>query len=261
MLTCLLSCILLLSLLTVSPATEISAKAAPASGTKKACWISFLDIEALLQDKNENEFRARVSAMYDNVIKYGMNTVIVHVRAMGDAMYPSDYYPWAAYFTTDRSDPGYDPLQIMLDLAHQKNLQFEAWINPYRLSRNTESTLSFKTTPQYAQFLPFSIEYRAAGNQICLVLDPARQETRDLITNGVREIVSKYDIDGIHFDDYFYVSGMADHLDTASRKANVNALISQVYRTIKSIRPDCTFGISPAGNLDNARGQGADVDT
>lgn len=260
-LTCLLSCILLLSLLTVSPAAEISAKAAPASGTKKACWISFLDIEALLQDKNEKDFRARVSAMYDNVIQYGMNTVIVHVRAMGDAMYPSDYYPWAAYFTTDRSDPGYDPLQIMLDLAHQKNLQFEAWINPYRLSRNTESTLSFKATPHYAQFLPFSIEYRAAGNQTCLVLDPARQETRDLITNGVREIVSRYDVDGIHFDDYFYVSGMADHLDTASRKANVNALVSQVYRTIKSIRPDCTFGISPAGNLDNARGQGADVDT
>ena len=69
MLTWVLSSIMLLSLLTVSPETEISAKAAPATGTKNACWISFLDIEALLQDKNENEFRARVSAMYDNVIK------------------------------------------------------------------------------------------------------------------------------------------------------------------------------------------------
>lgn len=257
----LLSCIMLFSLLAISPATQLSANAASAINTKKACWISFLDIEVLLQDKNEKDFRARVSAMYDNVIKYNMNTVIVHVRALGDAMYPSDYYPWAAYFTTDRTNPGYDPLQIMIDLAHQKNLQFEAWINPYRLSRDNESTLSFKETPYYKQFLPFTIEYKASGGQTCLVLDPSKQETRDLITNGVREIVSRYDVDGIHFDDYFYVSGMADNLDIASKKANVNALVLQVYKTIKSIKPDCTFGISPAGNLDNARSQGADIDT
>ena len=260
-LTCLLACIMLFSLLAISPVTEISAKAAPASNDKKACWISFLDIEVLLQDKNEKDFRAKVSEMYDNVIKYGMNTVIVHVRALGDAMYPSDYYPWAAYFTTDRTNPGYDPLQIMLDLAHQKNLKFEAWINPYRLSRDNESTASFKATPYYERFRPFTIEYKASAKQTCLVLDPAKQETRDLITNGVREIVSKYDVDGIHFDDYFYVSGMADSLDIASKKANVNALVTQVYKTIKSINPDCTFGISPAGNPDNARKQGADIDT
>lgn len=257
----LLSCVMLFSLLAISPATQLSANAASAINTKKACWISFLDIEVLLQDKNEKDFRAKVSAMYDNVIKYNMNTVIVHVRALGDAMYPSDYYPWAAYFTTDRTDPGYDPLQIMIDLAHQKNLQFEAWINPYRLSRDNESTLSFKATPYYEQFLPFTIEYKTSGGQTCLVLDPSRQETRDLITNGVREIVCRYDVDGIHFDDYFYVSGMANNLDIASKKANVNALISQVYKTIKSVKPNCTFGISPAGNTDNARSQGADIDT
>lgn len=259
-LACLLSCILLFSFWAASPLT-ISAKNASTDSAKKACWISFLDIEALLQDKNEKEFTAKVSAMYDNVVKYGMNTVIVHVRAMGDAMYPSDYYPWAAYFTTDRCSPGYDPLQIMLDLAHRKNLQFEAWINPYRLSRDNESTASFKATPYYEKFRPFTIEYKAPGGQTCLALDPAKQETRDLIADGIREIVRKYDVDGIHFDDYFYVSGMADQLDVVSRKANVNALVSQVYETIKSLKPGCTFGISPAGNPDNARAQGADIDT
>lgn len=263
LIACLLSATMLFSLVMAAPASVVRAKSAPAPDNpdKKACWISFLDIEQLLQDKSESAFRAKVSAMYDNVIKYGMNTVIVHVRALGDSMYPSDYYPWAAYFTTDRSDPGYDPLQIMTELAHQKNLQFEAWINPYRLSRNTESTVSFKATSHYKQFRPFSIEYKAPGGQTCLVLDPARQETNDLITNGVREILENYDVDGIHFDDYFYVPGMADRLDTASKKANVNALIAQVYETVKSIKPDCTFGISPAGNPDNARSQGADIDT
>ncbi len=253
--------IMLFSLLSMSPVMRIHAEVNSAPDTKKACWISFLDIEALLKDKSEQDFRNKVAAMYDNVTKYGMNTVIVHVRALGDAMYPSDYYPWAEYFTTDRSDPGYDPLQIMLDLAHQKNLQFEAWINPYRLSRDSKSTRSFKATPYYEQFRSFLIEYKASSGQTCLVLDPANPETRTLITNGVKEIVRRYDVDGIHFDDYFYVPGMADNVDTATRKTNVNALISQVYQTIKSLRPDCTFGISPAGNPDSARSQGADIDT
>lgn len=257
----LLTFTILFSLLAISPAMEISARAVSEPANKKACWIAFLDIEVLLKDKNEQDFRDKVAAMYDNVARYGMNTVIVHVRALGDAMYPSDYYPWAEYFTTDRRDPGYDPLQIMLDLAHQKNLQFEAWINPYRLSRDSKSTLSFKATPYYEQFRPFLIEYKSSGGQTCLVLDPAKQETLDLVTNGVKEIVSRYDVDGIHFDDYFYVPGMADNVDTATRKANVNVLISQVYQTIKSIKPDCSFGISPAGNIESARNQGADVDT
>ena len=261
--TCLLSGILLLSLLMAASANQLSVKAAPAinNANKKACWISFLDIEERLQDKTEKAFRTTVSAMYDNVLAYGMNTVIVHVRAMGDALYPSDYFPWSEYLTSDRRDPGYDPLQIMLELAHAKNLQFEAWLNPYRLSRDNESTVSFKATSQYTRFLPYTIEYKAPGGQTCLSLDPARKETKDLIVNGIREIVSRYDVDGIHFDDYFYVSGMADQLDIVSRKNNVNALVSQVYSTIKSIKPDCTFGISPAGNPDNARSQGADIDT
>ena len=124
-----LSAAMLLSLLMTSPAAGINAKAAE-NNNKKACWISFLDIEESLQDKNETAFRKKVSAMYDKVIEYGMNTVIVHVRAMGDALYPSSYYPWSTYITTDRTNPGYDPLKIMVELAHSKKLQFESWKKP-----------------------------------------------------------------------------------------------------------------------------------
>ncbi len=100
-----------------------------------------------------------------------------------------------------------------------------------------------------------------------MILDPAQQETRDLITNGVKEIVENYDVDGIHFDDYFYVSAMIDSYSedvrpsVQTRKENVNKLIVQVYSAIKAINPECQFGISPEGNLDNARNQGADIDT
>ena len=177
--------------------------------TKKPAGFPFLDIEERLQDKTEKAFRTTVSAMYDKVLAYGMNTVIVHVRAMGTPYIPPTIFRAFECLTSDRRDPGYDPLQIMLELAHAQNLQFEAWLNPYRLSRDNESTVSFKATSQYTRFLPYTIEYKAPGGQTCLSLDPARKETKDLIVNGIREIVSRYDVDGIHFDDYFYVSGMA----------------------------------------------------
>lgn len=257
----LLTSIMLCMMLVISPAAAVHAEDAPGPFEKKACWISFLDMRTLLRDKNEADFRARIAMMYDNIAGYGMNTVIVHVRSMGDAIYPSALYPWSDALFTSRSDPGYDPLQIMIELAHARGLQFEAWINPFRLSSDDKSTASFKATPFYALYQPYVIEYRTSGGQTCLALDPARQETRNLIVGGVIEIVNGYDVDGIHFDDYFYVPGMADGLDLMTKKANVNMLVAQVYQTIKAIRPSCTFGISPAGNPNNARSQGADIDT
>ncbi|MCM1181965.1 MAG: family 10 glycosylhydrolase [Roseburia sp.] len=255
-----LSAGLLLLLLTLFSSGIHTVHAAEAP-EKRACWISYLDMEEFLQDKDEAAFRERVCAMYDKILENNMNTVIVQVRAMGDAIYPSAYYPWSVYISSDRSAPAYDPLQIMVTLAHDKGLQFEAWINPYRISHNNATTESFKATPQYALFAPYLIEYRTRSGQLCLAFDPASQEARALITCGVLEVVNGYDVDGIHFDDYFYVSGMNDALDLPSKKAYVNALILQVYQTIKAVRPACTFGISPAGNLDNARAQGADIDT
>lgn len=255
----LLAAVLLFLFVTMTPAAAIGAKAAEPN--KKACWISLFDIENLLKDKNEHDFRNAVSAIYDRVVSYGINTVIVHVRPMGDALYPSQYFPWSAYISTHRSAPSYDPLKIMVELAHAKKLKFEAWLNPYRLSFDNKTTASFKATAHYNAFLPYTIEYKGSNGQTALALDPARQEARNLIAGGVREIVSGYAVDGIHFDDYFYVAGMADGLDVVSRKANVNALVAQVYQTVKSVNPKCTFGISPAGNPDAARTQGADIDT
>lgn len=123
----------------------------------RACWISYIDIESYLRDLDEDQFTSRLNEMYDNIINNNMNTVIVHVRAMGDAMYPSDYYPWSVYITSDRSAPEYDPLEIMVRLAHEKGLRFEAWINPYRLSHNDTTTNSFKETKYYEIFKRYTI--------------------------------------------------------------------------------------------------------
>lgn len=227
----------------------------------RACWISYIDIESYLRDLDEDQFTSRLNEMYDNIINNNMNTVIVHVRAMGDAMYPSDYYPWSVYITSDRSAPEYDPLEIMVRLAHEKGLRFEAWINPYRLSHNDTTTNSFKETKYYEIFKRYTIEYTNSSGQTCLALDPSKEEARQLILCGVCEIVDNYDVDGIHFDDYFYVPGMADGLSQEEKMINVNKLVSATYYNIKCLDESCMFGISPAGNISYTMSQGTDIET
>lgn len=227
---------------------------------KRACWISFLDMQVYLLDLSEEDFTQKVSEMYDTIIEYGMNTVIVHARAMGDAMYPSEYFPMSIYIDSDRNI-SYDPMAIMVELAHEKKLYFEAWINPYRLSKNNATTESYKVTEFYEQYKDITIEYEDAAGETCLSLDPAKDGTNQLICNQVKEIIQNYDVDGIHFDDYFYMPNMVEGLDDTTKKSYVNSMVKQVYDTVKSIDSTVTFGISPAGNTTSARSQGADIDT
>ncbi|RDY26887.1 glycoside hydrolase family 10 protein, partial [Lachnotalea glycerini] len=165
---------------------------------------------------------------YDTVLAQNINTVIVHVRAFGDAIYPSGYYKWANFITSDSDGPDYDPLKIMVEEAHKKGLSFQAWINPYRTSD---------------------------GGRV----NPASSSAVKKIVGGVEEIVRNYDIDGIHFDDYFYLS--TDSTSQSVKMKNVNNMIRQVYAKIKSIKSNVLFGISPAGNIEYAQSIGCDVDT
>lgn len=229
--------------------------------TIRACWISYLDIETYLKDKSYPDFVAAVNNMYDTLEAYDINTVIVHVHPMGDAIYPSDIWPVSGYISTDRTLPDYDPLQIMLDEAHIRNIRFEAWINPYRLSKSDETTADFMSLPIYARLHDVIYSYNSPDGEACLCLDPSKAESIAFIVKTVSELVSNYDIDGIHFDDYFFVDAMYDELDVSTKSDYVNSLISQVYESIKYIRPDCEFGISPCGNIDIAKKQGADIDT
>ena len=227
---------------------------------KRACWISYIDIQKYLSGKSEAAFRAKVHAMYKNIKKYGMNTVIVHARAMGDAFYASDLFPFSEYMANDRICPDYDPYGIMVSVAREEGLAFEAWINPYRISIGTDTTESFKKTTYYARYQSMILEYEGE-NGTCLALDPQNPEAQKLVVDGVSEILDRYAVDGIHFDDYFFVEGMNDTLSQSEKMQAVNTLIRSVYQIIKEKAPDCEFGISPAGNPDYARSQGADIDT
>lgn len=227
----------------------------------RGCWISYLDIEEFLKDLPENDYRQAVNNMFDCVKKNNLNTVYVQVRSMADAIYPSEYFPWSEYITSNRSAPEYDPFDIMVELAKEKGLRIEAWINPYRISLNDAGTEKYIKTDFYKNYEAFIMEYYNSDGEKCLSFDPASVETVRLIVSGVKEILNNYDVDGIHFDDYFYVSGMGKNLSREEKMKNVNNMVKTVYNTIKSIRPDCELGISPAGNIENAREQGADIDT
>ena len=194
-------------------------------------WISYGDFSKLgLYNQDEVHFRENAEKFLDKAEDYGINTVYFHVRAFRDAAYDSEHFPLASY-VWDRSDEiPYDPLKVMIEIAHDHDMQLHAWMNPYR---NT----SFEEA----------------------ILDPASEETRDEILLAVREVLDNYDVDGIHFDDYFYEEGNA--LPEAEKMKNVNRMVREVYKEVHKAGRDLVFGISPAGNTAYCESIGADIET
>lgn len=223
---------------------------------KKAVWISYLNMETL-KDQNEQAFKQSFSFMCDKAIENKLNTLIVQVRPFQDAIYPSKLFPTSFYISSSQ-ELNYDPLAIMVETAHEKGLFIEAWINPYRISYNQQQWNQFKT---YSSIKDYANSKYILKDHYNAMLNPASEEVREYIVAGVDEIIQNYNVDGIHFDDYFYRESMFQDTTQKERQQYVNALIREVYATIKAKDAKISFGISPQGNLDNARNIGADIDT
>ena len=195
----------------------------------------------------------------------GFNAVLAQVRPTGDALYASNMAPWSKYLTGKQGrapEDGFDPMAFMIDEAHARNLEFHAWLNPYRAATDTLVD-SFSKNHPYQTHPDWFVQY---GGK--LYFNPAIPEVRNHITEIVMEVVMKYDVDGIHFDDYFYpypASGelFPDAEDFSKygfgffsidewRRDNVNKLISQISEMLKSIAPHVKFGVSPFGVWRNA---------
>ena len=233
----------------------------------KAMWLSQFDLYSVYtsgsSQRAESSFRTYMERVLDNCVKVGVNTVIVQVRPNGDSMYPSDYYPMSRYVVGNYGkDATYDPFKIVIDLAHARGLSVQAWINPMRLMTASEITrirTKYKIGEWYA-----SSEYNGKyivqfGNNY--YLNPAYEEVRNLIINGAREICEKYDVDGLHMDDYFYPT-TDPSFDSAAykeygsfmslanwRRDNLNKLVKGIYNAVKAVDGDIIFGISPAGTM------------
>lgn len=234
---------------------------------QKAVWLAYLDINAMITNATESEFRASFAEAMTNVAALGFNTVYVHVRAFGDSYYYSNYYPFtAAYSGTLGTRPSYDPLVIMVEEAHKQGLSFHAWINPMR----TTTKSRYKEMPDSYTLKKWYNSSSANGTYLVYNskteyywLSPAYSAVRELICNGVAELVSNYNIDAVHIDDYFYPT-TSESFDSAAYKASgtslslsdwrrsvVSILVKEMYQTVKSCNSTVLFGISPAGNTTN----------
>jgi uncharacterized lipoprotein YddW (UPF0748 family)/uncharacterized protein YjdB len=243
-----------------------------AEDTVSAVWLSYIEVQDLLRDKSQTDFKSAFTKICDNLLSNNCNTIYFHVRANADATYPSSYFPWSTTVSSSGNALSYDPLSIMVSVAKSKGIKFYAWINPYRISASSDKTAKLKSgtysvsslQAKYNEWKQKGIvtEKTYNGND-CLFFDPGNADARALIVNGVKEIVQKYAVDGVIIDDYFYVwSPITDTAaEISTRKANVNALVKEIYSTIKSVNSSVKFGISPEGNLDNARRQGCDLET
>ncbi len=236
----------------------------PVSGEVCAVWISYLELQPILQNKTEKQFSSSVETMFSNLENDGFNTVYVHARSHSDAFYDSDIFPWSVYCTgTEGKDPGFDPLSVMVTKAHAHHLKIEAWINPYRVKGTTDTSKISSGSPAY-DWLDTDKVISVSGSGI--FYNPADEEVINLVVSGVEEIIRNYDVDGIHFDDYFYPTtdesfdasyyrayknGGGTLSLAAWRRQNVNTLIKRVYSAIKSVDSGCRFGISPTGNMDS----------
>jgi uncharacterized lipoprotein YddW (UPF0748 family) len=189
----------------------------------------------------------------------GMNAVIVQVRPATDAFYPSPYEPWSQWLTGKQGKapfPFYDPLQFMIEETHKRGMEFHAWINPYRatFSVRSSSIAPNHITRQHPEW------FLTYGNT--KYFDPGNKEGQQWVVNVVKDIVQRYDIDGMHMDDYFYpykIPGK-EFPDWASyvkdtrglnkedwRRSNTDSIISKLAIAIKQTKPWIKFGISPFG--------------
>jgi uncharacterized lipoprotein YddW (UPF0748 family) len=246
-----------------------------AEGEVRAVWISCYEIEGRLRAEDEATFEDKARELLDELEERGINRVVFHVRSHADAFYPSKIFPWSKYISGEQGKAlDYDPLRIMINETHARGMTFEAWINPYRVKLGSSSLDGLSENNPAMRWLKQNSRKvrRYDDNGAGVVFNPAYSAVRTLVVNGVKEIVKKYDIDAVSFDDYFYPTASPDFdayeydkyaksvgennskLSLARwRRKNVNILIRRVYKAIKKIKPDVKFGISPSGNRQRNR--------
>lgn len=245
----------------------------------KAVWIAYLAFKT--SGYTKQEFTKHIETMFDDVAAMNMNAVVVHVRPFGDAMYDSKYFPWSKYVSGKQGkDPGFDPLEIMIEEAHERGLEFHAWLNPYRVTSSSTNVMDLSADNPARIYL--TDEYKGNDRNVLvydgkLYYNPSSTQVQNLIVNGIKEIVENYDVDGIHFDDYFYPSlgkNFTSNFDAQEyneyarrqrlnqkeaisiadwRRENVNKLVKKIYSAVKGINSNVVFGISPGGFIDSLK--------
>lgn len=248
---------------TIKPST--TAKPVIAQTEMRAIWISCYDYTSAA-GKTRAEYKAITDRMFKNIKDMGLNTAFVHLRAFSDAFYKSDIYPYSAYIAgKEGTSLAFDPFEVLLESARSFGISVHGWINPFRVSTKKDVSLISASNPAKK-----ILDLGNADGRICILsngiyYNPAHTENHKLIIDGVREIISKYNIDGIHIDDYFYpsTSSEVDKIQYNNYKSEggklslsdwriscVNAFVSALYSAVKSTDSSLTVSISPAGSFE-----------
>lgn len=233
----------------------------------RAVWIaSVLHIDFPSEPGSPEQHQEEFRKILDNMADWGLDTAIVQVRPMADAFYKSEINPWSSYLTgTQGEDPGWDPLDFMIAEAHSRNISLHVWLNPYRVTHSSEHvTIEDLAEGSLAREHPeWLIEHEST-----LYFDPAREEIKQHIADTVKEIVDNYDVDGVHFDDYFYPAGYPlpegaepDGLIDRERRAHINDMLRRVKTVCDNAPHRVVFGVSPFGVWKNSTTDPAGSDT
>jgi len=256
-------------LLLLSAAFSLFVFSQPSSKREfRGAWIHVIG-QNQYQNMSSQEMKQYFIRLLDNLQAIHINAIIFQVRPSADAFYNSEIEPWSQYLTGVQGrapEDNFDPMAFVIEEAHKRVMEFHAWLNPYRVTASDKDVLS--STHLYHQYPGRFIKY---GKQ--LYFDPGLPENRNWICKVVKDIVSRYDVDAIHMDDYFYpypIPGVkfpddnsfrvyakqqgfnADQIDDW-RRNNVNLLIDQIKYTIVITKPWVRFGISPFGIYRNKK--------
>ena len=223
----------------------------------RGAWIHTVK-QPQYADMEPAAMRCYFDSLVGGLQQAGINALIFQVRPEADAFYPSEIEPWSRYLTGEQGrapEPLWDPLAYLIDRCHERNIEFHAWVNPYRVKMDIKDELA--PSHIYNRHPEWFIAY---GGQ--LFFDPALPESREFIARVIDDLVTRYDLDAIHMDDYFYPYPIASKPfpDDASyerygngmprgdwRRHNVDILIEEVSALIKKRKPWVRFGISPFG--------------
>ena len=236
--------------------------AGAARGEFRGVWISTVhNLDWPSKGASSAQQKAELVRLLDAAKSLGLTDVFFQVRPEGDALYRSSLEPWSRFLTgTQGGDPGYDPLAFCIEEAKKRGIRVHAWLNPYRASVKAGAPLA--SNHMARRFSPYAYK---VGSVLCM--DPGSPEVQDHVVRVASDIARRYDVAGIHFDDYFYPyppdGGSVNFPDAKTyaryrsaggtlgladwRRDNVNRLIARVSAAVKGARPGALFGVSPFG--------------
>ena len=253
------------------PAPELSALAPAAPRELRAAWVATVaNIDWPSQKGlSSAEQQAQIRAIVDRAAELGLNALILQVRTSADALYPSALEPWSEYLSGTQGQaptPFYDPLALWIELAHARGIELHAWFNPFRARQSAA-----RSAPHASHVSQTQPEWvKTHGDQ--LWMDPGEAAAADHTLAVFQDVLQRYDVDGIHIDDYFYPYPVTENAQSKTerdfpdqpswqryldgggtmeradwRRDNVNRLVERVYAMIRSTKPWVQFGISPFG--------------